>query len=439
VLASTYVSVGRPFESLDIMSEVISICDKAFVPNHSNLIPNLMLYGRVLRVSGDMLNSLTIYKRALFIHMINFRHNQMELQLIELNKCVQELEASVASRIKITPEMPLPSIESSDPNKTNIILCSNFERCCDEYAFCVAASLKKMGSVNLISVVALENSQQERVQFARNTLDNLLLSEVPVAFSKAGPTPKAHGISRISPYLNCDGVEMITKALSQAPDPKSVTLLCDSCPTDIAELMASNPALFSEKVKELVIIGSVRPLRRRSNIEPLSTDDVDYDLAMNQIYAGCQQFNVRTISISRDSSRGFPFPSSFVDDLVKTDHIISLEVQRKEEAHARRQWEEGTKESRKFIFGNEKPKANQQSAWPLVKSINMELILGLLCCIPMYRDHFRWDKHLVNGVEHKVCRHQNAKAAMVKIPSLSDEVVMLVGFALRTALLNTSC
>jgi hypothetical protein len=395
-----------------------------------------MLYAKLFRVTGDMLNSLAIYKRALFIHMINFRANQMELQLAELNVRIKELESSNASRLPVSSEIPIP-IES-DIGKPNIIICSSFSRCCDEYAFCIAASLKQMGSMNLIGVVAGGQPQHERSQFARRALDALLLSEVPVAFSKTAP-PAASG-SRASPYISCDGVEMITRLLTEATDTKSITLICDSCPNDIAEVIAKHPAMFAEKIEKIVILGSVQSPRWRGNIEPTSTDDERYDQALSQVYAACQQFNVPTISLSNDAARGFPFSATVVDNLTQTNHMISSEVQRKEVAQTRRLWEEGTKESRKYIFGNEKPKTGQHNVWQLVKSINTELLLGLLCCIPAYREaHFRFDTHVVNGVDHLVCRQQNSKASVQKIQGLSDEIIMLVGFALRAALLNTSC
>lgn len=360
----------------------------------------------------------------------------MELQLAELNERIKELESSIVSRFPVSSEMPIPSIES-DHGKPNIIICSSFNRCCDEYAFCIAASLQEMGSIQLVGVVAGSQPQHERSQFARRTLDALLLSEVPVAFSNSAPPATG---SHTSPYISCDGTAMITKALTEALGTKSITLLCDSCPTDIAEVIAKHPALFAEKVKSIVILGSVQPLRRRSNIEPASTDDERNDQAMSQIYAACQQFKVPIISLSNDAARGFPFPSSVVDSLSQTNHMISVEVQRKEVAQTRRLWEEGTKESRKYIFGNEKPKTGQHNFWQLVKSVNTELLLGLLCCIPAYREvHFRFDTHVVNGVDHLVCRHSNTKTSIQKIEGLSDEIVMLVGFALRTALLNTSC
>lgn len=192
----------------------------------------------------------------------------------------------------------------------------------------------------------------------------------------------------------------------------------------------------------MFIIGSVQPPRRRSNIEPSTTCNADHDQAMTQLYCGCQQFNIPTITMSNHLWKGFPFSSSLVDELMLTNHMISLDVQQKQMSQARHLWDEGGKETRKLIFGNVKPRANelQHDVWPLVKSIDIELVLGLLCCIPMYRDsHFRWDKHLVNNIEHKICKHQNAKAGMMKSGDLSEEILMLIGSAHRAALMNTSC
>jgi hypothetical protein len=228
VLASSYYSIGRPLDSLDLLKECLDICDKAFSSNHANLIPNLMLYGKLLRVTGDIVNATSSYKRALFIHMINFKSNQMEMQLKELNKCIIELESGVVTRPENISEMPMPSAE---PDQVNVIVCANFgHRPSDEYALCIASSLHRMGSMNLVTLIAVGQPQHESGQLARHSLDNLMLSGVPVAFSKVvSSTDKYEGTMKISPYVSSDGVEMIARALSQAPYSKSLTILCDSC------------------------------------------------------------------------------------------------------------------------------------------------------------------------------------------------------------------
>jgi hypothetical protein len=137
--------------------------------------------------------------------------------------------------------------------------------------------------------------------------------------------------------------------------------------------------------------------------------------------------------------------------------MVSTKGQQSEEIHMNKIWEsikqlkQETKTYRapacpeiksfyKYTLGGEHPNMNQHNIWPSIKSINLELVLGLLSCIPMYQDaHFRWETHYVKGIGHKVCRHSHASAGIIKSEALSSEIHMLIGFALRSTLLNTSC
>ncbi len=92
------------------------------------------------------------------------------------------------------------------------------------------------------------------------------------------------------------------------------------------------------------------------------------------------------------------------------------------------------------MLGGKHPNAVQHNIWPSIKSIDLELALGLLSCVPVYRDsHFRWETHKIRGVEHRICRQTNASAGIIKPEALSNEIHMLIGFAFRTSLQNTSC
>jgi len=96
-----------------------------------------------------------------------------------------------------------------------------------------------------------------------------------------------------------------------------------------------------------------------------------------------------------------------------------------------------------LILSNKEQKSSYRPAHylALVKSINLELVLvlRLLCCIPMYRDYFKWEVHSRGGAEHKISRHMSASAGVIKPHNLSSEIHMLIGVSLRTALNNTSC
>jgi len=464
VLASCYHSVGRSFDSLGLLKECIEICEKVFSKNHANMIPNLKLYGSVLSDTGKMEKAREVYERALCIHKMNFKEGQNAHQLVKLQNAMKELSKSSESLSKASLEMPIPSFEH-DNSKTHAIVCADIgHRASDEYMLSVAASLQKMGILKLVSVIAVSPPQVVRADIARGALDSLMLSNVPVAYSGVvSSSTKAVNAATFnadygkpSAHVNNTGVELITRALLRAPE-KSLVILATTCLGDVSEVINTHRDLFASKVKQVVVIGSVKPFRRRSFVEPENYGgEKENDFARN-VYRSCQELQVPTVTLCKDIHRGFPFPSAQVDDLASSNHFVATKIQRSEEMQANGLWElikQLKQESRgyripkepdvkrfhKYTLCGKQPNSSQHNIWPMVVSINLELVLGLLCCIPMYQDeHFRWDTHQVKGVDHKICRHTNAAAGIIKPEALSNEIHMLVGFALRTSLLNTSC
>jgi len=163
----------------------------------------------------------------------------------------------------------------------------------------------------------------------------------------------------------------------------------------------------------------------------------------------------------RYSVRGFPFASEKIDELAATNHMVSSKVQHCEEMQMNGIWEliklarqetkggfnfirnvdqMAIKDFSKYYLGGKAPPAAQHGVWPSIKSVNLELLFGLLCCIPIYQDnHFRWDLHHVNDTPHKICRQNCAANGILKSEALSNEISVLIGFAFRSSLLNTSC
>ena len=465
VLASCYHSVGRSFDALSLLEECLEICEKAFTANHANLIPNLMLYASVLKVCGDASKSKEVYTRALKIHKLNFKEGQNAHQLEKLENALEELYSNSQPQIKPSLELPIPSFEP-DSSKTHLIVCCDIgSRASDAYMLNVAASLEEMGSLKLVSVIAVSPPQVVRANIARGALDSLLLSTVPVAYSGVVSTPSSRGsgantatyndeYGKPSAYVNKTGVELITRALLQAPS-KSLVIMCTACLGDVSEVIDTHRDLFSDKVKQVVIMGNIKPVRRKCFIEPEEESGHEREVAFTKnVYQSCQELEIPTITLSKSISRGFPFSSALVDDLTLSNHMVSTKIQKSEEMHVNGIWElikQLKQEARsyrtpktldiksfyKYSLGGKHPNAGQHSIWPMVKSINLELVLGLLSCIPAYQDtHFRWDTHEVNGIEHKYSRHG---AGIIKPDALSNEIHMLIGFSLRTSLLNTSC
>jgi len=477
VLASCYHSVGRSFDSLGLLSECLEICEKAFSKNHANMIPNLRLYGSVLSATGKNEKARDVYERAIRIHNMNFKEGQNALQLVKLENALKELTSSNSTEsqaVKASLEMPIPSFEPDDGARTHVIICADIgHRASDEYMLSVAASLQQMGNLQLISVIAVRPPQVVRANIARGALDGLLLSNVPVAYSGVVSTPSraaAGGAATTtfnadygepSVHVNNTGVELITRALLKAPK-KSLVIMGTACLGDISEVIHSHRNLFASKVKRVVVVGSVKHVKRRSFIVPEEAcggGEKDHAFAKN-VYRSCQDLKIPTVTLFKDVSLGFPFPSSHVDDLILSNHMVSTKIQRSEEMQANRTWEltkqpkqetsrssyptlaagSDNKSFYKYSLGGKHPNAGQHNIWPSIKSINLELVLGLLSCIPIYRDsHFRWETHQVKGIDHKVCRHSNASAGIIKSEALSNEIHMLIGFAFRTSLQNTSC
>ncbi|KAL7538375.1 hypothetical protein ACHAXR_010346 [Thalassiosira sp. AJA248-18] len=465
VLASCYHSIGRSFDSLGLLKECLDICEKAFSKNHANMIPNLMLYGSVLRVSGNYEKATDVYERALSIHKMNFSEGQNAKQLVKLENAMDELYTSTkepTQGAKASLEMPIPTFEP-DSSKTHVLVCADIgHRASDEYMLSVAASLQQMGTLKLMSFIAVSPPQVIRADIARGALDSLLLANVPVAYNgvvSTAPSGKSASAATFnadygkpSPHVSNTGMELITRALFQAPE-KSLVIMCTAYLGDVSEAINTDRDLFARKVKQLVVIGSVKPVRRRSFIEPEEEDDA---FAKN-VYRSCQDLKIPTVTLFKGISQGFPFPSAQVDDLASTNHMVSTKTQRSEEMQMNGIWElikQLKQEARsyrtpksldvksfyKYSLGGKNPNISQHNIWQSIKSINLELVLGLLCCIPVYQDaHFRWETHQVKGVEHKVCRHSNAASGIIKPEALSNEIHMLIGFALRTSLLNTSC
>lgn len=466
VLASCYHSVGRSFDSLGLLKECLEICERAFSKDHANMIPNLKLFGSVLSDMGKHEQARDVYERALCIHNMNFKEGQNTQQLVKLQRAIKELASgnlSESQAAKASLETPIPSFEPDDDARTHIIICADIgHRASDEYMLSVASSLQRMGTLKLMSVIAVSSPQVVRADIARGALDSLLLSNVPVAYSGVvgGGPATTFGADHVRSFahVNGTGVELMTRALLKAPE-KSLVIMGTACLGDISEVINNHRDLFASKVKQVVVVGSVKHARRRSFIEPEEVGGggaKDHAYAKN-VYRSCQDLGIPTVTLFKDVSRGFPFPSEHVDDLVSSNHVVARKIKRAEEMRVKGVWElikqqESSRSSYftpmgvdaksfyKYSLGGKHPNVAHPNIWPSIKSINLELVLGLLCCIPVYRDsHFKWETHQVKGVDHKVCRHTSAAAGIKKSDALSNEIHMLIGFALRTSLQNTSC
>lgn len=463
VLASCYHQVGRSFDALGLLKECLEICEKAFSPNHANIIPNLMLYGSILSVSGKCEMARVAFARALNIHKMNFKEGQNTHQLVKLQNALEQLSVRSEPQTKEKSMLDIP-ISFENSALTHVVVCADFgHRSSDEYMLCCAASFQKMGILKLVSIVAVSPPHDVRANIVREALDSLMLSNIPVAYGASSASESRTSTDatlsaeygKLSAHVSNTGVELLKRVLLDAPE-KSLVVMCTAYFGDVSEVIDSHRDLFASKVKEVVIIGSVKPLRRKGVIEPEDFGGDEEDSFAKNVYSACQELDIPTVTLFKNAARGFPFSSTLVDDLALTNHMVSTKVQQAEEMHVNGVWElikqlksetsyfapnnVDVKRFHKYSLGGKAPTAGERNIWPSIKSINLDLVLGLLCCIPTYQKaHFRWESHQVNGTVHKVCRHVNSIAGIINAEELSNELHMLIGFAMRASLLNTSC
>ena len=462
VFASCYHQVGRSNDALVLLKECLDICGKTLNKHHANLIPNLMHYGSVLSMLGDGAMARVAYTRALCIHEINFKEGQNTTQLVKLQNALKELSISSEPQKKEMAVLDLIDLPISFENSiTHVVVCADIgHRSSDEYMLCCASSFQKMGILKLVSIVAASPHLQTNI--TREALDSLLLSNVPVAYSTsstsgsraANDATLSANCGNLSSHVSHNGVELLRRVLLKAPE-KSLVIMCTACFGDVSGVIETHRDLFATKVKEVVVIGSVKPVRRRGLIEPEGSAENENFLFSKNVYSACQELNIPTVTLFKTVARGFPFSSTLVDDLTLSNHMVSAKVQEAEEMHMNSVWElikqlksdtsyfapnnVDVKRFHKYSLGG-KPAPARRNIWPSIKSINLELVLGLICCIPSYQNtHFRWESHQVNGTVHKVCRHDDSAAGIINAEALSNEIHFLVGFALRASLLNTSC
>jgi tetratricopeptide (TPR) repeat protein len=461
VLASCYHQVGRSFDALGLLEECLEICEKSFSKNHANMIPNLMLYGAVLSVMGNCEKARVAYTRALDIHNMNFTEEQNTHQLVKLQNALSSVCVKPQTKENAILCMPI-SFESS---KTHVVVCADFgHRSSDEYMLCCASSLQRMGILKLVSVVAVSPPQVAQANIAREALDSLLLSNVPVAYGTSSMSESRTANDAMlsadngahSAHMSNTGAELLRQVLLKMPE-KSLVIMCTACFDGVSEVIDTHRDLFASKVKEVVIIGSVKPVRKRVFIEPEDFGVDKEDAFAKNVYSACQELDIPTVTLFKNVARGFPFSSTLVDALALSNHMVSTKIQQAEEMHMNSVWEVikqlksetsyfspnnvDIKRFHKYSLGGEPPTAgHQHNIWPSIKSINLELVFGLLCCISTYQNaHFRWESHQVKGTVHKVCRHSNSKVGIINAEALSNEIYMLIGFALRVSLANTSC
>lgn len=335
----------------------------------------------------------------------------------------------------------------------------------DELSLVLLASLKRKNLLNPIAVVTTLSPAEERAWLTRGTLDSLGLANVPIGVGSPGGVEDGrilefYGGSYVSPSHSIakNGVDLMVRALEASPQPKSVILLCIASLTDAATLLKNHEQLFVDKVKEVVVMGGLEPLEDGDNVyvKPDSAYNNNCDrAAAKYVYEMCQKRGVPTQTLSRWTAYGSAVPTSFLNDIAATEHMVATNVREVSESNLMKLWEKvraPLSDPRReklparcdkkwffqtFVGRDDVSEDEEDRIWDLVEKLNVYDPLAMLSCVPNLRErHFKKTTKMVNGTPHVLIGASKEETDVVNVKALHDELLELMNFALNGALLR---
>jgi len=520
VLASCYHGVGRSCDAQVLLEECIGVCEKAFSADHANMIPNLMAYGDVLRALNKNVKAKGIFERAASIHRKNFKNGQRTNQLEKCETNIAELTKILSTSTEIEEEIsyrddetvvtafsprtqflgqtggvcvPIPAVDASVSGTGSpiIVLTDIGEHPQDEYLLVLLASLRQVNLLNPLAVVASLRPQRMRASLTRGILDALGLPDIPVGTGSSCRCADKDGSNKPSVYnteysrpCSCtseSGVDLMARALESSQD-GSVQLLCATSLTDVSTLIKDHEELFVKKVKEITVMGSLKPLGTSRRIFPDEGFGRKRDMqAAEHVYNKCQELRIPTLTVAEAISNGCPFSSAMVEDLSKTEHMVSTGIRANCEASMNSLWkkanalapversepvekrhEKGINALWKNLSFNERKEKEDQPArrdrkwfckhyfgaedvpydvrtsiWGSVSRMEMCAPLALLTCVDTYRDtRFQWETKQVKGTPHRITGASKTESGIVCSDALPLELSTLLQLAFQSSIEN---
>lgn len=325
----------------------------------------------------------------------------------------------------------------------------------DEQAMVLAAGLHHAEIINLVAVVANLDPALDRAKLARGTLDLLELFSVRVGIGTpvfvGGKTEKhecdADYANAVLPtnlhpfFVDPEGLltrlttPQLLRAILKVAGPKSLTWVLNSGLTDAALCFLSDPTLFVEKTKEVVIMGGVQ-----NGVFAAGPDKVQYltpDTAANNaydwpsalfLYQALQELKVPMCVVMRWMPYACQFPFSLYDKFAATGNPIGANLLRRQAPSINLLWkaanvtqEEMADPARAAIRGKLPMDRNRQwfvnvfckgvdpgigpteEVWSYVGDYNQYDALALAMVVPEIRSRYTIPVQVeVKGVQHQI-------------------------------------
>ncbi|WP_295446513.1 nucleoside hydrolase [uncultured Thiodictyon sp.] len=311
----------------------------------------------------------------------------------------------------------------------------------DEQAIILAAGLYHAKIINLTAVVANLDPAVERAKLARGTLNLLGLPTIPVGIGSnvfwGGSTEKHecdcdYGQSVDSCTL-LNGQALLHQTLLAA-ESRSLTWVLNSGLSDAALCLMSNPRLFVEKTKEVIIMGGVQDPHgfNHNGVFTTGPDRVNYltpDTAANNaydwpaaiyLYQALQELMVPLCIVMRWMPYACQFPFSLYERFAATGNPIGANLLRRQAHSINSLWKAANSgpgavrgklpmdRDRQWFVGvfckDVDPGVDRDAEiWPYVGDYNQYDALALAMAVPALRDRYTEPTGVaVKGVQHQI-------------------------------------
>lgn len=210
-------------------------------------------------------------------------------------------------------------------------------------------ALKSSGHANLLASICTHGEDAirlQRAQLNKGVLNEFGLGDTPVAVggSYAYPAdakvlgdhnkllkPDAAHLMADASTVRTDAQQVLLESLEAAPD-KSVTLLAIAGQTDVAELVASQPELVQQKVKQVVVMGGAKTdASGKVELDAdgfVQADTVAYNntanqTAANQLFRQTQELGITLKLLNRDAAAAAATNPGFYDGAAETGNDVA--------------------------------------------------------------------------------------------------------------------
>ena len=453
LLASAQRNLGRFGESRINFKECIAICVKFFKPNHPNLIPNYINFGKLLLLEGDWVESIKILERALEIHKGAGRMGDVEVELVKMITAATaklEKEGDKKPPAISTLHRPFEDItktwmfapKSKQANNANFILFTDPGRDLDdELSMVMLASCAKTPSekVQLLGCVCSFGKVFERAHLTRGTLDVIGLPKIPVAAGHKDPNCPA-GCSDMfaeqylppSSWKPYNSKAMLTKIFEEAED-TSVDFALIAAMTDAWNFMHEKEELFLKKIRSVSIMGGVLPFKEGDRLLPDESYNNYCDKsASRNVYNFCQEKGVKMVILSRFAAYAVPVPRDFYEELGSSGSLVARRLFEEQKHSIVELWKRASSPSgsvlreelpdrcnkmwfcKTFCDGNGQDLNREDEIWACVTSFNMYDPLSILASLKSCDRFFEKIFHQVNGTRHEIIGINGESNGIVK-------------------------